>query len=149
MGVQKYLTESAAETHRLGQKIGLQLSSGCVFCLTGPLGSGKTVFAQGLAEGLGIRERVLSPTFILMREYDLHRPGLSRFYHLDFYRLESAGEVEALGLGEIFQDPQAVVVIEWGEKVRSVLPAEYRQVVFSGEGDEKRSVRLEKIRAED
>lgn len=137
---QKYSSGSAAETYALGQKIGRQLKSGQVFCLTGDLGSGKTVFTQGLAAGLGVKERVISPTFVLRRDYYLRKTGLTSFHHFDFYRLETEEDAESLGLVQLYQQPGAVVVIEWGEKLPAVLPDHYRQINFKVKDDEEREI---------
>ena len=130
MGSQKYYSRSAAETYAFGRKIGAELKSGQTFCLTGTLGSGKTVFTQGLAAGLGIKKRVLSPTFILRRDYSLAKNGLTSFHHLDFYRLGSVAETESLGLDQLYDQKDGVVVIEWGEKFSTALPSCYRQIIF-------------------
>ncbi|MCJ7827694.1 tRNA (adenosine(37)-N6)-threonylcarbamoyltransferase complex ATPase subunit type 1 TsaE [Patescibacteria group bacterium] len=145
MDYQTHHSKTAAQTHRLGQEAGVGLTSGRVFCLNGELGSGKTVFAQGLARGVGLEERVLSPTFILMREYDLNRPGLTRFYHLDFYRLERKEEVISLGLEEIFADLGAVVVIEWADKIKVVLPARRTEVSLKVGEDERREIKVREV----
>lgn len=83
----------------------------------GDLGAGKTTFVQGLAEGLGIKERILSPTFILMREY-------GNLYHVDLYRLEEGidEEVRNLGLTDIWGKKDNIVIIEWAEKITDLLP---------------------------
>lgn len=103
--------------------------------LVGDLGSGKTTFVQGMAEGLGVKVRILSPTFVIMRNYQISNTKLqtnSKFpnsnvknlYHVDLYRLEGdlRGEVENLGLRDIWSEPGNIVVIEWAEKIRGVLP---------------------------
>src|SRR5258708_2304483 len=97
------ITKSAKETFELGRKIGSHIKGG-VFALVGDLGAGKTTFLQGFAEGLGIKNKIVSPTFILMREY-------GHFYHLDLYRFEGdvEKEVENLGLLDIWKDPKNVV----------------------------------------
>ncbi len=95
------------------------------------MGSGKTLFSQGLAKGLGVKTRLLSPTFILQKEYPLDRPGLSRLYHLDLYRLEDGADFSSLGLSEIFTDRQGIVLVEWAEKAASLFPPAAVWVEFS------------------
>jgi tRNA threonylcarbamoyladenosine biosynthesis protein TsaE len=108
-----YLTHSAEETFALAKRIGDQLKGGEVFLLTGELGAGKTVFAKGLAAGLGIASAdVTSPTFTLVNVHE----GRLRFYHIDLYRLD-AGAHQGLGLEEILDDGKAVTVIEWAERL--------------------------------
>ena len=106
-------------TRTLGEAIGKKVPPGTVLALSGDLGAGKTVFAQGLALGLGIRSRVKSPTFIIMENYD---EGHLPFWHIDAYRL-SEGELWQIGFEECF-DGQNVVLIEWAENIASLLPAD-------------------------
>lgn len=116
----EYLSEGPALTAALGEALGRLLAGGDVICLQGALGAGKTVLAQGIARGWGVTERVTSPTFTLMNEYE--RPsGVGRFYHLDCYRLSGAGEAWALGLDDVL-DAAGVVVIEWPERIEAALP---------------------------
>ena len=113
---------SAAHTRAIGAALGAQLRAGDVVVLTGDLGTGKTVLAQGIAAALGVDEPVVSPTFTLMREYEGRLP----VRHLDVYRLDHVQEAIDLGLEELLDD--GVVLVEWGEGVREVLPAERLEV---------------------
>lgn len=120
----KIITKSAKETAEVGERVaGLKPK---LVCLYGELGSGKTTFTQGLARGLGITTRLLSPTFIIVRRYDI--PGSEKLlYHIDLYRLENFDE---LGLPEIFSDQHAIIVIEWAKKLGSALPKERTDIFF-------------------
>ena len=109
-------------TRALGAALATELGPGSVVVLSGDLGSGKTVFAQGVAEGLGVTERVVSPTFAIAREYEGRLP----LHHLDVYRLDHVQEAIDLGLDELFDD--AVTLIEWGDGVRDLLPADRLEV---------------------
>ncbi len=114
----EFITHSAEETFALARGIGEQLKGGEVFLLKGDLGAGKTVFAKGLAAGLGIvAADVTSPSFTLVNVHE----GRLRFYHVDLYRLD-AGAHQGLGLEEIFDDENAVTVIEWAERL-GIVPA--------------------------
>jgi tRNA threonylcarbamoyladenosine biosynthesis protein TsaE len=107
------ITRSAQETFQLGVWIGEKLGGAAVFFLTGGLGAGKTVFAKGIAAGLGIDPtEVTSPAFTLVNSHD----GRLRFYHIDLYRLNE-GATAGLGLEEIFEEPDAVAVVEWAERL--------------------------------
>jgi tRNA threonylcarbamoyladenosine biosynthesis protein TsaE len=121
------LTQSTKETQNLGHKIGASLVGGEVIALTGNLGAGKTTFVQGIAQGLGINDRVTSPTFILMRSYSNQTLTL---YHLDMYRLEDNfdEEVRNLGLKDIWGKPDTIVIIEWAEKIKHLLPVNTRYI---------------------
>lgn len=111
-----YQTNSAQETEALGQRLARNLPAR-ILALTGALGSGKTTFVKGLAKGLGIKKRICSPSFTLIRQY-------GRFYHVDLYRLENKLKIADLGLEEICQNPYNMIVIEWAERVKKALPSE-------------------------
>lgn len=111
------VTTSAQETEELGTKIGKKLKKGDVISLRGSLGAGKTVIAKGIAKALNISEAIVSPTFTLVQEYE----GTLSLYHLDIYRLSGEDEFESMG-GEEFLYPDGVTLIEWSEKIDSMLP---------------------------
>lgn len=119
-------TNSAEETKALGARIGNSLNGGEVIALVGDLGAGKTTFVQGLAESLGITKRVLSPTFILMREYEVEEKKFDNLYHLDLYRFEenAADELKNLGIEDIWGKLENIVLIEWAEKAQGYFPKE-------------------------
>ena len=105
------------------------------------MGSGKTTFVQGLAEGLGITKKIISPTFIIMRTYELKdHPTKKFFYHVDLYRIESEQDIEGLGLLEIMQDSESIVIIEWPEKIASILPEKRKELVFNYVKDDIRNI---------
>ncbi len=107
------MTRSPEETFELGRKIGQQLDGKAVLLLSGDLGAGKTLFTKGLAAGLDIPpEDVTSPSFTLINIYE----GRARLYHVDLYRLES-GACQEIGLDEILEESDAVIVIEWAERL--------------------------------
>jgi len=124
--------------------VAASLTAPAVVCLYGELGSGKTTFVQGVAKGLGIDTRLLSPTFIIVRRYPL-KSGISFFYHIDLYRTKSVSDLEGLGLREIFSDPHAVICIEWAQRLGSFLPKQRTDIHFSviSEGQRKIEVRSE------
>ena len=127
-------THSEEETIELGRKIAGDLPKRCVVLLIGNLGAGKTTLAKGIISGLGAGnpEEVASPTFTLIHEY----PGA---YHIDLYRLDTAAQVATLGLDEIF-DRDAVVLIEWGEKFRELMPADRIEITLSADGEQNRKI---------
>ncbi|MFN8475961.1 MAG: tRNA (adenosine(37)-N6)-threonylcarbamoyltransferase complex ATPase subunit type 1 TsaE [Anaerolineae bacterium] len=118
------VSHSAEETARWGAAVGERLAAGDVVVLRGQLGAGKTVFTQGIGRGLGVREHVISPTFTLLRE---HTSGRLPLYHVDAYRLAGAVEAYTFGLDEYLYG-DGVTVIEWGERVETLLPEEYLAV---------------------
>ncbi len=118
-------TTSPRETQQLASRLVPFLSAGDVISLTGDLGAGKTCFTQGLARALGIRGRITSPTFSLIKEYR----GKLPLYHFDIFRIESVKEMFELGYEDYFFG-EGVTVIEWGDKVASLLPQEYVEIEF-------------------
>ncbi len=139
------LTKSAEETKRLGATIGSELKAR-IYALTGDLGSGKTTFVQGFAQGLGITSKIISPTFILMRKYAVsisnQQSTISNFYHVDLYRFEDniESEVRNLGLTDIWGKPGNVVIIEWAEKIKNMIPKEAIWITFENTGEDKRKI---------
>lgn len=113
-------TFSAEETLELGKKIGSQAKPGEIYTLNGDLGVGKTVFAQGLAQGLGITEPISSPTFTIVQIYEKGRMPL---YHFDVYRIGDVEEMEEIGYEDCFYG-KGVCLIEWAELIREIIPEE-------------------------
>ena len=133
-------TRSAAETMALGETLGRCLRSDDVVALVGPLGAGKTCLAQGIARGLGITVPLTSPTFILVNEVPL--PAGGTLYHADVYRLgDPQAETRAMGLEEIFEDG-CIVLIEWADRVKGLLPETHLWVDLVYTGDEQRRITL-------
>ena len=106
------ITKSARETQKVGQRLAQKIKNGGIVCLFGDLGAGKTTLVQGIARGLGIKQRITSPTFIIMRQY-------GKLFHLDLYRLD---DIKNLGIEDIWQDPSNILLIEWPEKIVHLLP---------------------------
>ena len=117
--VKNFISRSEEDTCSYACKFALGLKGGECIALRGDLGAGKTVFAKGLAKGLGVPDIVTSPTFIIMNVYE---GGRLKFYHFDMYRIDAA-QAEFLGFSEIFGEKGAVCLIEWPENVKSMLPA--------------------------
>lgn len=111
-------TFSQEETRDAGRRMALKLKPGAVVCLVGDLGAGKTVFTQGIAEGLGIDEPVCSPTFTLIQEY---RDGRIPLYHFDVYRIDGPWDMDDLGYEEYFYG-DGVCLVEWGNLIEELLP---------------------------
>ena len=112
------ISNSEQDTFELGKKLGQEACPGDIVCLNGELGVGKTVFTAGFAEGLGISEPVCSPTFTLVQVYE---DGRLPLYHFDVYRIEDPDEMYEIGFDE-YLFAEGVCLIEWGEKVREILP---------------------------
>lgn len=118
------------------------LKGALVVGLEGDLGGGKTTFLQGFARGLGIKEKILSPTFIIMRKFHVPCSMFHDFYHIDCYRVGKSKEVLDLGLKEIISNSQNIVAIEWADRIRKILPK--KTIIFKFEflGQTKRKISL-------
>lgn len=130
------------DTFNIGRKIGEQAKAGEVYCLIGDLGTGKTVFTQGFAKGLGIKEAVNSPTFTIIQEYE---GGRFPFYHFDVYRIEDIDEMEEIGYEDYFYG-NGVCLIEWSNLIEEILPPD--PVVITIEKDLDKGFDYRKITVE-
>lgn len=153
-------SRSAAETRGLAARLGANLEPGQVIALHGDLGAGKTTFIQGLAAGLGVGAQVTSPTFVLVAEYDAARR--IPLIHMDAYRLSEApatatAEAETFGIEEILARDDAVVAVEWAERLAGLLPADVLHVELeradgmaaagATDGEDTGEVRVIRLRA--
>ncbi len=120
----KYISNSFKETRGLGIEIASHLNGGEVVCLYGELGAGKTVFVQGMMEYFLPGKRVLSPTFIIVRHYQINHRLIKRFLHIDLYRMTNIQEIKELEFFESMHKYDTVVAIEWAEKLKDLLPKE-------------------------
>lgn len=114
-----------------------------VVVLSGELGAGKTTFVQGFLRGMGVRRRAPSPTFIIVRRYRIPRgkteKAISQIFHMDAYRLKDVSQLATLGFEEMIRDPQNIVLIEWGERIKTAVPRGAARVRFGY--DKKEGVR--------
>lgn len=127
----KITTHNERETIELAQNFESEKFPNMVICLDGELGSGKTVFTKGIANALGIQESITSPTFTIIKEYEGELP----LYHMDVYRLN--GDVDGTGIEEYFTKG-GVVVIEWADMIKDILPKERLEIKFRVAGENKR-----------
>ena len=130
-------TSAPDETRKAAAALAELLVPGDVVSLTGDLGAGKTAFVQGAARAMGVEEPVVSPTFVLVREYR----GVMPIYHVDVYRLDTLQEVHDLGF-EDFLDPGGVVFVEWGDAIEALLPDSHLRIELHTEGDDSRRMRV-------
>lgn len=139
----EFESASPAETFNFGHQLGARLKGGEILLLHGPLGAGKTLFVKGICAALGIDEEdVTSPSFTLVNPYE----GRLRLYHIDLYRLdEGAGAAHAVDLDELLIDEQAVIAIEWPERMGPYpLPDDVWHINISGDGDSPRLISISK-----
>lgn len=135
------ITNGAEETVELGKKIAQEIKGGEIICLEGDLGAGKTTFSQGLLGGLGVIGAVTSPTFLVMKQYDLKKGSLNfdNVYHIDTYRI---GEEDILNLGweEIIKNKRNIILLEWPEKIKKIIPENAIWIKFEILDEEKRKM---------
>jgi len=141
------VTTSAEETQKFAGEFAQKIKPGDIITLSGELGAGKTTFVQGFAQGLGITQRIISPTFIIMRTYSISNPKslISNFYHIDLYRTVSEKDLEGLGLKDIFADPFAITVIEWPERLASNFPKKNWDIHIENLDENKRKIIIENV----
>jgi len=133
---------SADETRAAGESFADLLAPGDVVLLSGRLGAGKTTFVQGVARGLGVSERVTSPTFVMVRPHPCHNDrGIKTLLHVDVYRIESLAEAADLALGELVEEA-AVALVEWGDLASSLFGREVLTIQFEIDQRENRLLRV-------
>lgn len=135
---------SAKETFSVGKEIGQNATTGSVYTLIGDLGVGKTVFTQGVADGLGIKEPISSPTFTILQVYE---EGRLPFYHFDVYRIGDVEEMEEIGYEDCFYG-EGICFIEWANLIEEILPEKYTQVTIEKDlekGFDYRKITIEEI----
>ncbi len=131
-------SHSPEQTRELGVRLGRVLQLGDMLCLQGDLGAGKTTFVQGIAQGWGSLDSVSSPTFILVNMYR-HSDG-SQLFHMDAYRLDSTGEAEELDLDSMLAE--GALIVEWPERMQSLIPDERLWVDFTQSSEEERELKF-------
>ena len=131
-----FISTSREETEKFAQKFAKTLRAGDVVLLDGDMGAGKTVFAKGVAKGLGIEEEVTSPTYAYMNDYD------GRLFHYDCYRIESVAQAESLGLADYF-DMGGICLIEWSQNIAPLLPKKTKRVTIKKISENEREITYE------
>lgn len=130
-------SDSFLETEKLGEKFAQKIKQGGTILLYGNLGAGKTTFVKGLAKGLGIKRRIISPTFIIVRNYQE-----KNFYHVDLYRIERKTYLKNLGIEEILKDNKNIIAVEWAEKLKDIVPQKKTEIYFTYLNDQKRKIEI-------
>lgn len=139
---EEYITNSSEETQKLGGELAQKLKGGDFVAFYGDLGSGKTTFIQGMAKTLGINRRIISPTFIIVRHYELNNGS---FYHVDLYRTVTKHDLLGVGLDQIINNQENITALEWAEKMGDMLPKKRIDVRFKYlRGENKRQIQIEK-----
>lgn len=134
----KIISKNAAQTKKIAADLAKKIlkspprqKHARVIALVGDLGAGKTTFVQGFAKGLGIKHRIVSPTFLIVRNYELRIMNYDSFYHIDTYRIQNVKELNTLDFKKILADPKNIVLIEWADKIKKILPKDTIWIQFS------------------
>ena len=160
----EHLSSSAAETKRLGYFLAIKIAGkkkrkALVFGLKGDLGGGKTTFLQGFAKGLRIKQKILSPTFLILKKFKIESGGLkvesgkkttyyiphSTFYHLDCYRIKKPREILDLGFKKIISDSENIIAIEWADRIKKIIPKNANWIKFEFIDKNKRKIKISKF----
>jgi len=144
MGIQKFeikvASNSEAETYEFSQKVAKHVRIGQVIALIGNLGSGKTIFAKGFAAALDVKENISSPTFNIVCEYTWDDKKM--LYHLDLYRINNSSDAFAFGINEYIYDKNAIILLEWPERIADILPEDTLFIKIEQAGKYKRTISL-------
>jgi len=144
--MQKSTTKTFKQTQKIGENFSKQIlkqnlgNIATVLGLQGELGAGKTTFLQGFAKGLGIEEKVNSPTFVIIKKFKIPNSSFKFFYHIDCYRLSTPKEILDLGFNEIMLNPENIVAIEWPEKIKKIMPKNATLIKFKHSEENKREI---------
>ena len=145
----KSLTTNPSQTKKLGEILAKEIlktkskKTAFIIGLEGDLGGGKTTFLQGFAKGFGIKEKILSPTFVIIKRFKIKDLRFKKFFHIDCYRIEKSKELLALGFKEIISNPKNIVAIEWADRIREILPKNSIILKFEFIGQNKRKIKTE------
>lgn len=144
--MKEVIAKSAEETKKVAANLSERLKKqpllkhAFIIALEGNLGSGKTTFIQGLAMGLKIKENVLSPTFLILKQFPILFKKYKNFYHIDAYRLKNPKELLELGFDDLLNNSENIIVIEWADKIKKILPKDILKIRFKNLGENKRKI---------
>jgi len=146
-----FKTKSAEETKKVAADLARKIiktkpqRQACIIALEGELGAGKTTFIQGFAKALKIRQKITSPTFVLIKSYKLSATTYKLLYHIDAFRLKDWHDLVSLGIKEIFANPQNIILIEWAERVKSILPKKRINIHIDHISKNERKISITKL----
>lgn len=152
--MQEIITKNPEETITFAVDFAKKLKGGEVLALEGDLGSGKTTFTKGLAEGFGVSDTINSPTFVLLKVYDILRPyrhfrsggkKVQCLVHIDAYRVENIEDIKSVGIEDYFDRDDVILVIEWADKISEILPQNTIHIKFETVGEKDRKILLNSL----
>jgi len=133
-------SKSENDTNSLGIKMAKSLGEFRIICLFGEMGTGKTTFTKAFIKSLGVKSRIISPTYIFVRTYET---SFRKIYHIDAYRLDEGDRFDEIK--EILDDENAIIIIEWAEKIKSILPKKRLELHFESLNENEREIRIKKF----
>jgi tRNA threonylcarbamoyladenosine biosynthesis protein TsaE len=137
----KIISNSEKETYDAGKNFAKTIKHGMVIGLNGELGAGKTIFSKGIAAGLGVKETINSPTYVLMKIYPVKKHKIiKQFCHIDAYRINNARDITNIGIEEYLNDKNILTIIEWADNIKNILPANIINIQITDIGDGKRKI---------
>ena len=144
----KFFSQNPSQTKKIGQILAKEIlkiktNRAFVLSLIGDLGGGKTTFLQGFAKGLGVKEKILSPSFVILKRFKIKDLRFKNFYHIDCYRVEKPKEILDLGFKEIVSNPKNLVAIEWAERIKKILPKGTMILKFDFINQKQREISIE------
>ncbi|MFC1678274.1 tRNA (adenosine(37)-N6)-threonylcarbamoyltransferase complex ATPase subunit type 1 TsaE [Patescibacteria group bacterium] len=138
----KITTSSERQTINFARQFTKELNGGEVIGLIGDLGAGKTVFTKGIALGLGIKKTITSPTFVLMKIYPVkNKTRIKNLFHIDTYRILDANDIMGIGIEDYLGQEDTVVVIEWADKIKKILPKNTKYITLENTNKNKRLIK--------
>lgn len=142
-----FISKTSQETTRFGESLAQEFVGGEVLALVGDLGAGKTCLSQGIAKGLKIKSKVSSPTFVVMKVYNLkNEKGIKKFCHIDAYRLTNATDLIAIGALDYLNRADTITVIEWAEKVKDIWPKNTILINIKHQSENTRKISIKKLK---
>ena len=139
----KIISKNNKDTQRLAAQLAKKILRSNVLALTGDLGAGKTTFVQGFLRALGIKGRIMSPTFLIFKPYEIKSKVYKKAYHVDCYRLHKPSDITKLGFKKILKNPENIVLIEWAEKIKKILPKNIVWInFFHGKKENERVIEI-------
>jgi tRNA threonylcarbamoyladenosine biosynthesis protein TsaE len=143
------ITNTALETKNRGRELAKKIlkeriaTKARVLALRGDLGGGKTTFLQGFAKGLGIKQKILSPTFVILKKFRIKHSSFNFFYHIDCYRIKKPKEILDLGFKKIIADPKNIIAVEWSDRMQKLLPQNTIFISFEFYNKNKRKIKIQ------
>jgi len=143
------ITNTALETKNKGKELAKKvlkeqvMIKAQILALRGELGGGKTTFLQGFAMGLGIKQKILSPTFVILKKFKIKHPSFKFFYHIDCYRIKKPKEILDLGFKKIIADPKNIIAVEWSDRIKKLLPPNTIFISFEFYNKNKRKIKIQ------